>query len=31
VLTAGVLVLAAAAGYYVFRTGDSGARVVWGV
>lgn len=30
VLTAGVLVLAAATAYYVFRTGDSGARVVWG-
>lgn len=30
VLTLGVLVLAAASAYYVFKTGDSGARVVWG-
>ncbi|MFG1710074.1 DUF2231 domain-containing protein [Nonomuraea sp. M3C6] len=31
VLSGLTLVLAAVAGYYVFRAGDSGARAVWGV
>ncbi|GAA3238083.1 DUF2231 domain-containing protein [Nonomuraea helvata] len=30
-LSAVTLVLAGAAGYYVFRAGDSGARAVWGM
>ncbi|MEV1171404.1 DUF2231 domain-containing protein [Nonomuraea sp. NPDC049784] len=30
-LSALTLVLAAVAGYYVFRAGDSGARAVWGI
>jgi hypothetical protein len=29
VLTVGVLAMAVATGYYVFRTGDSGAHMVW--